>query len=135
MIREHHPPIETMPDPLMEGFGRRSLDTSGRRSRERTETDELFQELEDLKASVDDDKDEIESNTTGSLTTPLGAFDEGVLTKDLFSRHDAITKEVMGLQNQPGGTNVALGLEVPDPEIGRAVQQECRDRSRMPSSA
>eukprot|EP00456_Euglypha_rotunda_P086321 TRINITY_DN8747_c0_g1_i1.p2 TRINITY_DN8747_c0_g1~~TRINITY_DN8747_c0_g1_i1.p2 ORF type:complete len:152 (+),score=51.36 TRINITY_DN8747_c0_g1_i1:387-842(+) len=23
----------------------------------------------------------------------------------------------------------------PDPEIGRAVQQECRDRSRMPSSA
>eukprot|EP00456_Euglypha_rotunda_P039376 TRINITY_DN30340_c0_g1_i1.p3 TRINITY_DN30340_c0_g1~~TRINITY_DN30340_c0_g1_i1.p3 ORF type:complete len:120 (-),score=30.67 TRINITY_DN30340_c0_g1_i1:10-369(-) len=32
-------------------------------------------------------------------------------------------------------TGAELGESTPDPEIGRAVQQECRDRSRMPSSA
>eukprot|EP00456_Euglypha_rotunda_P062334 TRINITY_DN52368_c0_g1_i1.p3 TRINITY_DN52368_c0_g1~~TRINITY_DN52368_c0_g1_i1.p3 ORF type:complete len:129 (-),score=1.43 TRINITY_DN52368_c0_g1_i1:10-396(-) len=31
--------------------------------------------------------------------------------------------------------SIVLGLDPPVPQIGRAVQQECRDRSRMPSSA
>src|SRR2546423_12756391 len=33
------------------------------------------------------------------------------------------------------GMNIINGVERPVKEIGRAVQQECRDRSRMPSSA
>eukprot|EP00456_Euglypha_rotunda_P068035 TRINITY_DN59192_c0_g1_i1.p1 TRINITY_DN59192_c0_g1~~TRINITY_DN59192_c0_g1_i1.p1 ORF type:complete len:128 (-),score=16.18 TRINITY_DN59192_c0_g1_i1:11-394(-) len=32
-------------------------------------------------------------------------------------------------------TAMQESLQAPSPEIGRAVQQECRDRSRMPSSA
>eukprot|EP00456_Euglypha_rotunda_P024802 TRINITY_DN20210_c0_g1_i4.p2 TRINITY_DN20210_c0_g1~~TRINITY_DN20210_c0_g1_i4.p2 ORF type:complete len:106 (+),score=26.47 TRINITY_DN20210_c0_g1_i4:199-516(+) len=69
-----------------------------------------------------------------SITTPSG----GPWTNVTFNLYDVsdnpsangtlylLTQEYLGAPN---------ALSSGTPEIGRAVQQECRDRSRMPSSA
>eukprot|EP00456_Euglypha_rotunda_P076859 TRINITY_DN7222_c0_g1_i6.p1 TRINITY_DN7222_c0_g1~~TRINITY_DN7222_c0_g1_i6.p1 ORF type:complete len:117 (+),score=33.36 TRINITY_DN7222_c0_g1_i6:242-592(+) len=51
-------------------------------------------------------------------------------------RPECLNGEVHFADNlqQPGTTSLRLDPAEPS-EIGRAVQQECRDRSRMPSSA
>eukprot|EP00456_Euglypha_rotunda_P020329 TRINITY_DN17800_c0_g1_i8.p1 TRINITY_DN17800_c0_g1~~TRINITY_DN17800_c0_g1_i8.p1 ORF type:complete len:127 (-),score=28.89 TRINITY_DN17800_c0_g1_i8:10-390(-) len=77
-----------------------------------------------------------------------------VATSEALGRGSGITLGALGKRCEkgvwrdnegilkPGGGRAVANLEVAleffgtnKPEIGRAVQQECRDRSRMPSSA
>src|SRR5207249_12228221 len=60
----------------------------------------------------------------GSKHITLNATGGGFLTASKQFRHGATSKSRSNTDNNTVGM-----------EIGRAVQQECRDRSRMPSSA
>eukprot|EP00456_Euglypha_rotunda_P010637 TRINITY_DN12713_c0_g1_i25.p1 TRINITY_DN12713_c0_g1~~TRINITY_DN12713_c0_g1_i25.p1 ORF type:complete len:128 (+),score=12.48 TRINITY_DN12713_c0_g1_i25:120-503(+) len=51
------------------------------------------------------------------------------------ARRDAITHGGSGRAGQFSELEELIASALPGAQIGRAVQQECRDRSRMPSSA
>eukprot|EP00456_Euglypha_rotunda_P085333 TRINITY_DN86065_c0_g1_i1.p1 TRINITY_DN86065_c0_g1~~TRINITY_DN86065_c0_g1_i1.p1 ORF type:complete len:105 (+),score=33.31 TRINITY_DN86065_c0_g1_i1:24-338(+) len=55
-----------------------------------------------------------------------------IIAQMLFLAAEDPERDISLYINSPGGS-ITAGLAIL--EIGRAVQQECRDRSRMPSSA
>eukprot|EP00456_Euglypha_rotunda_P060286 TRINITY_DN50477_c0_g1_i1.p1 TRINITY_DN50477_c0_g1~~TRINITY_DN50477_c0_g1_i1.p1 ORF type:complete len:127 (-),score=29.30 TRINITY_DN50477_c0_g1_i1:10-390(-) len=70
-----------------------------------------------------------EHNFNYSITKELTRFNpKQVNVVNCWEEEVAITP---GQLNETGGKYALISLQ----QIGRAVQQECRDRSRMPSSA
>eukprot|EP00456_Euglypha_rotunda_P025949 TRINITY_DN20917_c0_g2_i1.p2 TRINITY_DN20917_c0_g2~~TRINITY_DN20917_c0_g2_i1.p2 ORF type:complete len:101 (+),score=33.22 TRINITY_DN20917_c0_g2_i1:400-702(+) len=79
---------------------------------------------------VADDRSHVRSLLLASNTLPFSdRLNAGVVSEAL-----TIGDEVQAL-DIGGSQRAALSGLVQAVEIGRAVQQECRDRSRMPSSA
>eukprot|EP00456_Euglypha_rotunda_P054834 TRINITY_DN4441_c0_g1_i1.p1 TRINITY_DN4441_c0_g1~~TRINITY_DN4441_c0_g1_i1.p1 ORF type:complete len:162 (+),score=23.74 TRINITY_DN4441_c0_g1_i1:298-783(+) len=80
---------------------------------------------------------------TAEKTTLLDCVNEGKLrawAQECQKSYDQLAKKVLELRGLRDSIEASV-LKLPSPplkpleEIGRAVQQECRDRSRMPSSA
>eukprot|EP00456_Euglypha_rotunda_P057590 TRINITY_DN47651_c0_g1_i1.p1 TRINITY_DN47651_c0_g1~~TRINITY_DN47651_c0_g1_i1.p1 ORF type:complete len:115 (+),score=12.35 TRINITY_DN47651_c0_g1_i1:114-458(+) len=68
------------------------------------------------------------SGGAGQIRPPIPLQQHTVQQSQMHS-HQQISQLVSSLGQYPGS-----GAQM-QPKIGRAVQQECRDRSRMPSSA
>eukprot|EP00456_Euglypha_rotunda_P062039 TRINITY_DN5202_c0_g1_i22.p1 TRINITY_DN5202_c0_g1~~TRINITY_DN5202_c0_g1_i22.p1 ORF type:complete len:366 (+),score=29.69 TRINITY_DN5202_c0_g1_i22:86-1183(+) len=79
-----------------------------------------------------------QTNCSGSKDTWTTTCSNNILTTlNVNVDHVTICITASGGTNYTGGPNSLLDAEMNEliQEIGRAVQQECRDRSRMPSSA
>eukprot|EP00456_Euglypha_rotunda_P088727 TRINITY_DN91164_c0_g1_i1.p2 TRINITY_DN91164_c0_g1~~TRINITY_DN91164_c0_g1_i1.p2 ORF type:complete len:110 (+),score=33.56 TRINITY_DN91164_c0_g1_i1:3-332(+) len=73
------------------------------------------------------------SSSALSLASVFSQTDKKIILIDADIRSPSLN-ELLDIDNKVGLSNYLTGYDN-IPEIGRAVQQECRDRSRMPSSA
>ena len=65
----------------------------------------------------------------------ISAEEEAILLKPIDEYVGKIQEQIDALRVEGSDKVNSLKNQIADTEIGRAVQQECRDRSRMPSSA